>query len=170
MDDRLNLVSNKMSIEIPHEPTESIIEVMENESNLSSSRLNCDIDWKKQYETFNELYEKREKTYHDVLKKYNKCNILKEKVKKLNAEKISLHKQCVNNRKSQSIIKNIFNDDQIRALVNKSNQGSKWSEKTIKKALRLKFSCGLNGYNELLGQRMPLPSVRTLQEKLETPL
>ncbi|CAL1671835.1 unnamed protein product [Lasius platythorax] len=104
MGDISNLVSNEISNEIFKEPTESVIEVTENEPNPSSSRLNCeenDIDWKKKYEKLNDLYKKREKTYDGVLRKYNKFhNILKEKVKKLNAEKISLHKQCVKMRKS----------------------------------------------------------------------
>jgi len=51
--------------------------------------------------------------------------------------------------------------------VNKSTRGHKWSEETIKKAVRLKLACGLNGYKELSQQRLPLPSIRTLQKKLE---
>jgi len=40
-----------------------------------------------------------------------------------------------------------------------------WLNSTIMKALRLKFSCGSNGYNELLKQQIPLPSERTLRRK-----
>lgn len=76
------------------------------------------------YLKLNDLYKKREKTYASILRKYNKFdNILKEKMKKLNAEKISLQKQYVKIRRSQSVIRKIFTDDQIRALVNKSTRG-----------------------------------------------
>ncbi|EZA46916.1 hypothetical protein X777_00684, partial [Ooceraea biroi] len=43
----------------------------------------------------------------------------------------------------------------------------KWSNETIKKALRLKFSCTENDYKELLNQNIPLPSTRTLRRSLE---
>lgn len=38
-------------------------------------------------------------------------------------------------KKLRSIIKKVFTDDQIRALVSKSNKGYKWSENIIKKAI-----------------------------------
>lgn len=40
-----------------------------------------------------------------------------------------------------------------------------WSN--VKRALQLKFSCGANGYEELLRQAVPLPSLRTLRRKLQ---
>lgn len=79
-----------------------------------------------------------------------------------------LYKQCVNKTKLQSIITKIFTSDQIRALVSISTRSSKWSKETIKKAIRLRLACGVNGYKELLQQCIPLPSVRTLQQNLET--
>lgn len=39
----------------------------------------------------------------------------------------------------------------------------KWSHTTIVKALKLKFSCGNNRYEELLKQNIPLPSQRSFQ-------
>lgn len=42
-----------------------------------------------------------------------------------------------------------------------------WTNETIKKALRLKHTCGDNGYRELLRQDIPLPSIRTLRRRLE---
>lgn len=126
-----------------------------------------DVDWKKKYNKLNDLYKKREKTY-DGIRKYNRqYNYLKTRVKKLKAEKISLHEQCVAKSQIVSVIKEIFTSDQIRALVNKSTRGYKWSEETIKKAVRMKLACGFNGYKELLQQRIPLPSICTLQKKLE---
>lgn len=43
----------------------------------------------------------------------------------------------------------------------------KWSNNTITKVLRLKFSCGGSGYEELLKQGHPLPSERTLKRRLQ---
>lgn len=35
------------------------------------------------------------------------------------------------------------------------------------KALRLRFTCGVIGYEELIKEHMPLPSQRTLRRRLE---
>lgn len=43
----------------------------------------------------------------------------------------------------------------------------KWSNSTLTKSLKLKFSCGISGYNELLRQGYPFLSIRTLQRRLE---
>lgn len=64
-------------------------------------------------------------------------------------------------------LKKIFNNDQIQALMCQSSRGRIWSNNTIKKALRLKFSCGSSGYQELLRQKLPFPCERTLRRKLE---
>lgn len=42
-----------------------------------------------------------------------------------------------------------------------------WSHETIKRALQMKLICGSNGYEELIRQKIPLPSLRTLRRKLE---
>lgn len=41
----------------------------------------------------------------------------------------------------------------------------KWSPQTIQKALQIRFACG-SGYELLLDQGYPLPSVRTLQRRM----
>lgn len=68
-----------------------------------------------------------------------------------------------------SFVNKIFNNDQIISLQRKqqgkTNMFVKWSNVTITKALKLKFSCGGSGYEELLKQGYPLPSVRTLQRR-----
>lgn len=65
----------------------------------------------------------------------------------------------------------MFNQDQILALkkkqVRKSTKLMEWSNSTLTKSLKLKFSCGISGYNELLRQGYPIPSIRTLQRRLE---
>lgn len=42
-----------------------------------------------------------------------------------------------------------------------------WSHKTVYRALQLKFVCGNNGYEQLIQQGHPLPSLRTLRRRLE---
>lgn len=43
----------------------------------------------------------------------------------------------------------------------------KWGMNTVQKALSLKFACGNNGYEELLKNKIPLPSIRTLTRRLQ---
>ena len=68
----------------------------------------------------------------------------------------------------QERVKRIFNQDQLDSLGIASNKGFPWSRETVKKALQLRFSCGDTGYNQLLASGFPFPSVRTLQEKLQS--
>ena len=71
-------------------------------------------------------------------------------------------------------IKKILNDDQIEILCWPSERCDSWPSKrcnkcsdTLKKAVRLKLSCGSSGYKEILRQGFPLPSERTLRRRLE---
>ncbi|XP_070531340.1 uncharacterized protein [Cardiocondyla obscurior] len=63
-------------------------------------------------------------------------------------------------------IQRIFTSDLIRALTN-NRKMQKWNNKSIEKALRLRFTCGVSGYEELRRQHFPLPGLRTLQRKIE---
>jgi len=65
----------------------------------------------------------------------------------------------------QTNFKKILNKDQIKALNMQSLW--EWSDNTIKKALRLKLSCGSSGYQEWLAQGIPLPNEHTLRRRLE---
>lgn len=80
--------------------------------------------------------------------------------KKLKAAEMIIQKQ-------QSRLSSIFNNDQMKALSRKSTIFMKWTNETVKKALKLKFACGNNGYNEILLQNIPLPSLRTLRRRLQ---
>lgn len=72
--------------------------------------------------------------------------------------------------RSSDLLHKVFNDDQIKWLQEESTTRRvyKWSEKTIKKALRLKFMCSEHAYTELINQNIPLPSIRTLRRSIET--
>jgi len=68
-----------------------------------------------------------------------------------------------------NLLREIFHEDQLEYLKAKyeGRHIYKWTDKTIKKALRLKHACENNGYRELLRQHIPLPSPRTLRRRLE---
>ena len=65
----------------------------------------------------------------------------------------------------------VFNEDQLaslsRGIKGGNSRGKKWSNETIRKGLQLWFSCGSTGYNSLLQQQLPLPSLRSLRRRLE---
>ena len=63
-------------------------------------------------------------------------------------------------------VSKFLNHDQKKKLAKPSSKVSKWSIGTVKKVLQLHFSRGLTGYNMLLKQHFPLPSVRSLQRSL----
>lgn len=61
----------------------------------------------------------------------------------------------------------IFNEDQIKLLINVYQKMPRWCNDILIKAYRLKFACGSHGYQELLRNNFPLPSLRTLSRHLE---
>ena len=58
-----------------------------------------------------------------------------------------------------------FNEDQVKKLEYPDGNW-RWSSETIQKAIQLYYSCGTTGYNLMLRQGQPLPSIRTLQRHL----
>lgn len=62
----------------------------------------------------------------------------------------------------------MFNSDQLNAMTRRSTKGMTWEMETIKKALRLRFSCGSSGYNDVRSSGIPLPSIRTLQKRMQS--
>jgi hypothetical protein len=92
---------------------------------------------------------------HNTLKcKYT--NALR-KVRQLSRSKVAF----------ESSLGRILNHDQRSALSKKSTRGSKWSSVTVKNALKLHYACGPSGYKELLCQRYPLSSHRTLLRSMQ---
>ena len=67
----------------------------------------------------------------------------------------------------QENLKKIFNTDQIEAITTVTKKVSRWSEPTIKKGFQIRFATGITGYNMMRNQGMPLPSNRTLSERLQ---
>ena len=93
-----------------------------------------------------------------------KCQLLRSR---LRAKRRQLKKVVKENTVLHSNIKHVFSDDQIEALSRTSSRGYEWSSETIQRALQLRFSCGSRGYDALLKQGYPLPSLRTLRRRLE---
>lgn len=102
----------------------------------------------------------------NFVKQTKECKELRDQLRQSEDEKEkskSLH---------TTILEDLFHPDQIRSLEIKQTGGkniSKWSELTVEKALQLKLACGDSGYEALLRQNFPLPSLRALREKSEHP-
>lgn len=76
----------------------------------------------------------------------------------------------IENEKLQSRqkgVEKVFTPNQLDSLAQSSVRSHKWDAKTVQQALQMKFTCGTTGYKHLLEQGMPLPSIRTLQRRLE---
>ncbi|XP_011873451.1 PREDICTED: uncharacterized protein LOC105565121, partial [Vollenhovia emeryi] len=152
-----------LGVDVPN-----IIALTSNPSSPTHSKETCNEELneverlKKQLEEVNRKLDLAQKI---ILKSNRSKNMLKKHIKRLTRIK--------NNSKDQNYVrlklalKQIFNDDQIEALMRRSSRGHMWSNDTIKKALRLKFSCGSTGYQELLKENLPLPCERTLRRKVE---
>jgi hypothetical protein len=66
-------------------------------------------------------------------------------------------------------LRKIFEPEQIELLKKNTQRGIKWSNScTIRKCLKLYLTCGSSGYEELRAQNYPIPSIRTLQRKIQS--
>jgi Transposase protein len=106
------------------------------------------------YDKLLQQHERLNQTYNGVRRKYNTAL---RKIRKLSKNKVHF----------EHIVGKFLNHDQLSALCKRSTRGSKWSSVTIKNALKLHFACGPTGYAQLLSQRYPLPSRRTLLRSLQ---
>lgn len=61
----------------------------------------------------------------------------------------------------------VFNEDQIQYLKRGRMTGRRWQTDTIKKCLKLYLLSGTTAYEELRTQNYPIPSIRTLQRRME---
>lgn len=115
---------------------------------------------------FMKMKKKNSKKFKELINKQHlRLIIMQKKMKTLRYTNRMLKNKINNNDKYKKAINLIFNEDQINALFKKRIRN--WSNKTIQRALKLKFACGVNNYTEILKQGIPLPSLRTLSRKLE---
>ena len=101
------------------------------------------------------LYDKSEKSR---IKLFRELKAAKEKIKKL---------EEVCNDNLNIVLSKMLNEDQINALRMRYKRVPNWCNATLINAYKLRFDCGTAGYEEILRQGFPFPSVRTLTRKLE---
>ncbi|XP_025161594.1 uncharacterized protein LOC105180859 isoform X2 [Harpegnathos saltator] len=92
--------------------------------------------------------------------------LLRKQNKVLRSQIQSLQKSDTNNKYKQ-VLKKVFHEDQIKALLTKHRSTKCWSNITVQRALKLRFACGITGYEEFLQQKIHLPSLRILQRRIE---
>ena len=67
----------------------------------------------------------------------------------------------------QAGLAKILNPDSIEVLLGEKLKQNNWSFATIELALEIRYTVGFSGYELLLEKGWPLPSVRTLNRRLE---
>lgn len=92
-------------------------------------------------------YIKLKKTLKQTMRQ---CAILKKKLKQKNKN-----------------MEKLFNADQQIFLASGKQRGGSWSAETVNKALKLYVACGRKGYEEMRRQKLPYPSIRTLQYRIQ---
>ncbi|XP_071565386.1 uncharacterized protein [Temnothorax nylanderi] len=117
-------------------------------------------------EKLKELKEKQKEKYDELIKQRLNIIRMRKKIRALEYMKQSLQHK-IKNDKYMKALRRIFNEDQIAALCTKSQRGRNWSNETLQRALKLKLVCGNHGYEEILRQGYPFPSLRTLRRRLE---
>lgn len=140
--------SEENSLKLQNQSTSNNINII-NSDQSNQCKINYESMFKKMIE-----YERHYKTSNA------KVNSLKNWLQFMTKKLKNLENNTLN-------LNFIFNTDQIQALNRRSTKFMKWSNSTITKALKLKFSCGNNGYEELIKQKIPLPSLRTLRRRLQ---
>lgn len=111
--------------------------------------------------------EERIKSYMiQTIRLKKKLRSRQRKLKKTQTLLKRVQEEKTDDNKYYKTLRQFLNIDEIHALQ-RSTKFQRWSNETIKKALKIKFSCGNNGYQQLLKLKYPLPSLRTLNRRLE---
>lgn len=137
----------------------------EEEKNIATVRAECDTIDPKEYveriEKLEELLQKSEKLRAAMKLKHKR-------LQRKSAIRIARLQNEVRMKKAfPATIEQLLNADQIQLLQCQYKKIPKWCNASLTKAYQLKFACGYSGYRELLNQGFPLPSLRTLNRKLE---
>lgn len=150
-----------------------LFQISDESTTLSTKVDNDTITLPSDHDTIKELKKKLD----EANKKLEKANIIicnneKRKIiflKRLRQLKNSIKLRSDHDISLANLLHEVFYKDQLEYLKAKykGHRIYKWTDETIKKALRLKHACGDNGYTELLRQHIPLPSTRTLRRHLE---
>ena len=117
------------------------------------------LEHKKNDERLKKLEKLYDKSKKSIIKLFRELKIAKAKIKKLEEE--------VCNDNLNIVLSKMLNEDQINALRMRYKRVPNWCHATLINAYILRFACGKAGYEEILRQGFPFPSVRTLTRKLE---
>ena len=92
-------------------------------------------------------------------------NSLRKRIRRLERKLRLAYKQSAVMKKNLS---KFLNGDQIDSLKHKTkSKGMRWSNHTMKKSLQIRCATGVKGYNHLIREGFPLPSYRTLCERVD---
>lgn len=137
------------------------------DNNLSEANSECsksttsNVTDESQIKKMNdERFEKMDKL---LLKQLKLNNALRKRLRVMSNQIQQLVRE--QNKNCKEFLTDVFTEDQIRVLeLRHTNPKSvtAWSHKTLMKAIKLKKECGTQGYEELLKQNLPLPSIRTI--------
>lgn len=145
---------------IPEKKNEEEKETTEVDWKQQCEELTCRLTKsEKECQRLRGIMKKREDLFNKLIRRsYNCGKILKERLRKLRIENQL-------NSKLNIRLREVFNEDQIRAIINPI-ENRKWSDETIKRAARLRLTCGLLGYQEILDQHFPLPLLEIIEQKM----
>lgn len=59
-------------------------------------------------------------------------------------------------------LKDIYTEHQLARLSDGTTRGRPWDMETVRRAAKLVLACGRTGYQEILNQGQPFPSLKTL--------
>ncbi|OQR73184.1 hypothetical protein BIW11_01183 [Tropilaelaps mercedesae] len=63
-------------------------------------------------------------------------------------------------------LKDIYTEHQLTRLTDGTTRGRPWDMETVRRAAKLVLACGRTGYQEILNQGQPFPSLKTLNRLL----
>lgn len=142
----------------------SNISIQNEENNDGNNEMQLEVSKRKIIELENKIkrmehyvhkQERIIKNRNMTVTKLKKKRLYEQRTLKKKLEK-SVNTTFLNN------LQRIFTNDQLSLLRTNKKKVQKWSKESILKALKIRFSCGMNGYEELRRQHFPFPGIRTL--------
>ena len=88
---------------------------------------------------------------------------LEEKITRIENESKKVEENLA---EAKQMLHSLFNEDQLKHLKDKKSKAH-YSLNTLKKAIKLYYTCGSTGYSLLRDEGYPLPTARTIQRHLK---
>ncbi|XP_044016104.1 uncharacterized protein LOC122857792 [Aphidius gifuensis] len=169
-DSRVSTTEDTADVNLTDDEIDTPILPDENQPSHSDNKIDASILSEKKQLSHSELiqYVKKleqnlEQSEKQVIKLKKNQQLLQNKLKYQLRKNKQLQARL--NASSSDAVKQIFNNDQIQ-VMNGYKKSPQWSNSTIIKALKLRLTCGISGYKELIHHNHPLPSLRTLSRRL----